>query len=152
MLLYMLGEVNIRRIGTSLAVQLLGTALPLQGIQVVSVEETKILHATQQGQTHTHTHTHTHTQEEWKEPQTMHTSITNSLCSIWVPFPGSSNGKESTCPCRRCRICGFDSWAGKVPWRRAWQSSLVFLPGECHGQRSLVGYSQWGHKESDTTE
>ena len=53
----MLGEVNIRRIGTSLAVQLLGTALPLQGIQVVSVEETKILHATQQGQTHTHTHT-----------------------------------------------------------------------------------------------
>ena len=57
----MLGEVNIRRIGTSLAVQLLGTALPLQGIQVVSVEETKILHATQQGQTHTHTHTHTHT-------------------------------------------------------------------------------------------
>ena len=33
---------------------------------------------------------------------------------------------------------------------RAWQPTLVFLPGDCHGQRSLVGYSPWGHKESDT--
>ena len=38
------------------------------------------------------------------------------------------------------------------PWRRAWQSTPVFLPGESHGQRSLVGYSLWGHKESDATE
>ena len=38
------------------------------------------------------------------------------------------------------------------PWRRKWQPILVFLPGESHGQRSLVGYSPWGHKESDTTE
>ena len=38
------------------------------------------------------------------------------------------------------------------PWRRAWQSTPVFLPGESHGQRSLVGYSPWGHKEPDTTE
>ena len=46
----------------------------------------------------------------------------------------------------------FDPWVGKVPWRRAWQPTPVFLPRESHGQRSLVGYSPWGCKESDTTE
>ena len=46
----------------------------------------------------------------------------------------------------------FDSWVRKIPWRRKWQSTPVFLPGESHGQRSLVGYSPWGHKELDTTE
>ena len=40
----------------------------------------------------------------------------------------------------------------KIPWRRAWKPTLVFLPGESHGQRSLLGYSPWGRKESDTTE
>ena len=39
----------------------------------------------------------------------------------------------------------------KIPWRRAWQPTPVFLPGEFHGQRNLAGYSLWGHKESDTT-
>ena len=47
---------------------------------------------------------------------------------------------------------GFDPWVGKIPWRRAWQPTPVFLPGESHGQRSLAGYSPWGRKESDTTE
>ena len=46
----------------------------------------------------------------------------------------------------------FDLWVGKIPWRRAWQPTAVFLPGESHGQRSLVGYSPRGHKESDMTE
>ena len=46
----------------------------------------------------------------------------------------------------------FDPWVGKIPWRRVWQHTLVFLPGESHGQRSLEGYGPWGHKESDTTE
>jgi len=41
---------------------------------------------------------------------------------------------------------------GKIPWRRAWQPTLVFLPGESHGQRSLVGYGPWGCKDSDTSE
>ena len=41
---------------------------------------------------------------------------------------------------------------GRHPWRRKWQPTPVFLPGEPQGQRSLVGYSPWGHKESDTTE
>ena len=46
----------------------------------------------------------------------------------------------------------FDPWVGKVPWRRKWQPTPVFLPGESHGQRSLAVYSLWGHRESDTTE
>ena len=47
---------------------------------------------------------------------------------------------------------GFDPWVWKSPWRRAWQPTLVFLPGESHGQRSLGGYSPWGCKEQDMTE
>ncbi|KAJ1063485.1 hypothetical protein K5549_021582, partial [Capra hircus] len=47
---------------------------------------------------------------------------------------------------RSCRRHGFDPWVRKIPWRRAWQPTLLFLPGEFHGQRSLVGYSPWGHK------
>ena len=46
----------------------------------------------------------------------------------------------------------FDPWVGKIPWRRKWKPTPVFLLGEFHGQRSLAGYSSWGHKESDTTE
>ena len=42
-------------------------------------------------------------------------------------------------------------WIGKIPWRSAWQSIPVFLPGESHGQTSLVGNSPWGHRELDTT-
>ena len=57
--------------------------------------------------------------------------------------------KESTCQYRRP---GFDPWVGKIPWRRKWQPTPVFLPGKSHGQRHLVGYSPWGHKVSDTTE
>ena len=64
-------------------------------------------------------------------------------------FPGCSDSKSI---CLHCRRTGFDSWVGKIPWRRKWQPTPVFLPGESHGQRSLVGYSQWGHKESDTIE
>ena len=43
--------------------------------------------------------------------------------------------------CRRCRRCEFNPWAGKIPWRRKWQPTSVFLPGKSHGQRRLVGYS-----------
>ena len=51
-----------------------------------------------------------------------------------------------------CRSPGFDPWLGKIPWRREWQPTPVFLPGEFLGQRSLVGYSPWGHKKSGRTE
>ena len=54
--------------------------------------------------------------------------------------------------CLQCRRPGFDPWVAKIPWRRKWQPTPVFLPGKSHGWRSLVGYSPWGHKESDTTE
>ena len=50
------------------------------------------------------------------------------------------------------RETGFDPWVRKIPWRRKWQPTPVILSGESHGQRSLAGYSPWGHKESDATE
>ena len=46
----------------------------------------------------------------------------------------------------------FDPWVGKIPWKREGQPILVYLPGKSYRQRSLAGYSPWGHKESDTTE
>ena len=45
-----------------------------------------------------------------------------------------------------------DPWVGKISWRRQWQPTPAFLPGKSHGQRSLIGYSPWGCRESDTTE
>ena len=75
---------------------------------------------------------------------------------IMVPWWGLSSGHpwwfrwwRILCQCSRH---GFDPWVGKIPWRRKWQPTPALLPAESHGQRSLVGYSLWGHKESDTTE
>ena len=63
----------------------------------------------------------------WKAPQ-LHSSI-----------PGGPSGKKkSSCQCSRCKRQGFDPWVRKSPWRRAGQSTPVFLPGESCGQRSLV--------------
>ena len=59
------------------------------------------------------------------------------------------SSKESACQCRRH---GFNPWVGKIPWRRKWQPTPVFLSKKSHGQRSPVGYSPLGCKESDTTE
>ena len=58
-------------------------------------------------------------------------------------------GKEPACQCRRGR---FDPWVRKSPWRRKWQPTPVFLPGESHEERSLAGYDPRGRKESDRTE
>ena len=58
------------------------------------------------------------------------------LLQLWWSFPGGSVVKK--CPCRRCR---FNPWVGKIPWRRKWQPTPVFLPRKSHGQRSLVGNS-----------
>ena len=60
-----------------------------------------------------------------------------------IQIYGCPSGKELACQCRRKRL-GFSPWVGKIPWRRAWQLTPVFLPGKSHGQRSLVGYSSWG--------
>ena len=57
-----------------------------------------------------------------------------------MSFPGGATGKEPACQYRRHKKRGFDPWIGKIPWRRAWQLTPVFLPAESHGQRSLVGY------------
>ena len=64
-------------------------------------------------------------------------------------FPGSSAGQESTS--NAGDLGSVRGW-GRSPWRREWHPTPVFLPGESRGQRSLVRYSPWGHKESDTTE
>ena len=60
-----------------------------------------------------------------------------SLIEWWYQdLTGGARGK-----CRRCKRCRFDPWVRKIPWRRKWQPTPVFLPGESHGQRSLAGYS-----------
>ena len=66
-----------------------------------------------------------------------------------MELPRWHGGKESTAQCRRCQI---NPWVRKIPWSRKWQPTPVFLPGNFHGQRNLVGYSPWGHKESDMIE
>ena len=64
--------------------------------------------------------------------------------------PGDAGGKEPACQFRRSKRHRFDPWVGKIIWRRAWQPTPVFLPGESHGQSRLVGVG--GCKELDTTE
>ena len=61
-------------------------------------------------------------------------------------FPDGTSGKESACQCRRHRRRELNPCVGKIPWRRKWQATPVFLPRKSHGQKSLVG-----HKESDMT-
>ena len=71
-----------------------------------------------------------------------------NLCSHYG-FPRWLSGKESTWNVRNPpnrRRCGFDPWVRKIPWRRKWQLTPVFLPAKSHGQRSLEGYSPGGHK------
>ena len=77
-----------------------------------------------------------------------------SYSSVGMGFPDRSVVKNPpTYQCRGCRRYGFSPWVG-MAWyaRRAWQPTPVFLPGESYGQRSLVGYSPWGCKESDMTD
>ena len=63
-------------------------------------------------------------------------------------FPGGSAGKNLP----SLQETGVQSRGGEDPLERKWQRTPIFLPGKSHGQRSLVGHSPWGHKESDTTE
>ena len=75
-------------------------------------------------------------------------SWVTSLFILHYGLPWSLSGKESTCQCRRHKRCGFDPWVGKINCRRKWQPTPVFLPGRSHGQKSLMGYSSWGHKRA----
>ena len=70
-------------------------------------------------------------------------------------FPGGTGGKGIYLPLQGRQETRFDPWVGKIPWRRKWQPTPVFLPGksmEIHRCRSLAGYSPWDCKESDTAE
>ena len=73
--------------------------------------------------------------------------ISTKICYLGVS--GGSDGKVSACNAEDPR---FHPWIGKIPWRWAWQLTPTFLPGESHGQRSLVGYSPQGPKESNIAE
>ena len=64
-------------------------------------------------------------------------------------FPDGSGGLSI---CLQYRRPGFDPWVRKIPWRKAWQPTPVFLPGESQGQKRLSGYSPWGQKVSYTSE
>ena len=79
-------------------------------------------------------------------------TVIRGPCVSSFGFPGGSDGKESACNARAAGNVGLIPGWGKIPWRRAWQPAPVFLPGECHEQRSLACYSPWGPKKSDMTE
>ena len=100
----------------------------------------------------------------WATNTHTHTVINSSMKALgrqrfkqgtktWYEFPWWLSDKESACQCRRL---GFNPWVRKIPWRRAWQPTPVFLPGESHGQRSLgvgglqsIGSQRGGHHWSD---
>ena len=58
-----------------------------------------------------------------------------NLLRSHMGFPGAVSGKEPTWQCRRHKRCKVSPWVGKIPWRRAWQPTPVFLPGESPGER-----------------
>ena len=72
--------------------------------------------------------------------------------SLGIGFPRGLNGKEPSFQHRRCRRLGCSPFVGKIPWRRKWQPTPVFVLGKCHGQRNLTGYSPWGCQASDAPE
>ena len=69
-----------------------------------------------------------------------------------VGFRGGASGKESVWQWRRQKRHRFGPRVGKIPWRKTWQPTPGFLSEESHGQRSLAGYSPWGHQELGTIE
>ena len=71
--------------------------------------------------------------------------------SSQLGLPRWLSGKELACQCRRCRRLTFHPWVGKIPWRRAWLPTPVFLLGDPHRQRSLEGCSPQGCKGLDVT-
>ena len=67
-------------------------------------------------------------------------------------LPWWLSSKESACQCKRPKRGGFSPWVGKIPWRRAWKTTPVFLPGESHGQRNPTGYGPQARRELNTAE
>ena len=77
--------------------------------------------------------------------------ISRELCYV-MGFPSWLSSERIRLQYRSCKRLGFNPWVRKIPWRRAWQPTPVFLAGESHGQRSLAAYSPECRKESDMTE
>ena len=94
---------------------------------------------------------HRKTEGQGRTGMTVHTKSNRGL-TYSRGFSGGTIGKDPTSQCKRHKRRGFGPWVRKIPWRRAWEPTLVFLPEESHGQRILVGYSPKGHKKSDRTE
>ena len=84
--------------------------------------------------------------------QLHYTTLLASQYNSPLYLPRWHSGKESTFQAGNAETHRFDPWIRKLPWRRKWQRTPVFLPGKFHGQKSQVGSSPWDGKESDTTE
>ena len=78
--------------------------------------------------------------------------LLTALQHLFYGFPAGSVVENPPAMQGTFRRHRFDPWVGKIPWRRKWQLTPVFLPGESHGQRSLASYSPWSQKELDITE
>ena len=81
----------------------------------------------------------------WRKLSRLWASVVRMVMPLKKGLPRWPSGKEPACQT-------LYPWVGKIPWRRKWQPTPVFLPGESHRQRSLVGYSPWSRKELDTTQ
>ena len=89
--------------------------------------------------------------ETSKAPITQTNLSISVLFYCGVGFPGGASGKEPACQYKKPKKYGFSPWVGKKPWRKAWQPTPVFLPGESHGQRSpTLGLQSVGVAKSQT--
>ena len=88
--------------------------------------------------THTLSYTHTHTLN-------LFIKSIGSMYRKSQDYPCGAPDKEPTCQCRRCQRCEFNPWVGKIPWRRKWQPTPVFWPGEFHGGLQSIGSKRAGH-------
>ena len=79
----------------------------------------------------------------------IYVNLGNFLWVLYFGFPWWLRQERIHLQCKRLR---FDPWVRKIPWRKEWLPTPVFLPGEFHEQGSLVGYCPWGHRELDMTE
>ena len=97
----------------------------------------------------THTHVHTHTHSPWASSGCWRVSTTYSR--IWG-LPRLCCGREPACHCRRCKRHRCNPWVGKIPGGGNGNPLQYFCLENLHGQRRVVDYSPWGHKESDKIE
>ena len=91
-----------------------------------------------------------------QQPQAKQPPREGFVCLFFLPdaleFEGASLVSQTVKNLPAMQETQFNPWIRKIPWRRKWQPTPVFLPGKYYGQRSLVGYSPWGCKQLDTTE